>query len=174
MSTGDYSANSPEYSQPLELPESATPPPRVPEASEAVEGLTIAEAATAYGLSVSSIRRLLKKGEILGAAKIPGAKGVEYRIPPHGLESLGYKLKETQSGAILTAARANLEAEELARKVKELENVLALEVVRRESAEKQLEAVNSNLADLREALARIPKQIEAPPKRRLFRKSTHS
>ncbi len=172
MSTGDYSENTHEQAQPLELESATTEPARPPEASKSVEGLSIAEAATAYGLSVSSIRRLLKAGKIPGAAKVPGSKGSEYRLPPEGLEALGYIPKETQSGAILTAARANLEAEELARKVKDLESSLALEVVRRESAEKQLEAVTSNLDDLREALAKIPRQLEAPKKRKLFRRSS--
>ena len=172
MSTGDYSETTHEQAQPLELEASTVAPARVPEPSQSVEGLTIAEAATAYGLSVSSIRRLLKNGKIVGAAKVPGSKGVEYRIPPSSLEGLGYSAKATQSGAILSAARANLEAEELARKVKDLESSLALEVVRRESAEKQLEAVTANLDDLREALAKIPRQLEAPKKRKLFRRSS--
>ena len=172
MSTGDYSESVQPSTQPLELEASASPSQRPPEPSQSVQGLTIAEAATAYGVSVSSIRRLLSKGKLIGAAKGPGSKGAEYRIPGEALEALGYKPKETQGGALLTAARANLEAEELTRKVKELESSLALEVVRRESAETELVAVRENLNDLREVLAKLPPQLEAPKKKRLFRRGS--
>jgi predicted DNA-binding transcriptional regulator YafY len=172
MSTGDYSESVQVNTQPLELEASTTEAPRPPEPVQSVEGLTIAEAATAYGLSVSSIRRLISKGKLIGAVKVPGSKGAEYRIPGKSLEALGYKPKETQGGALLSAARANLEAEELTRKVRELEATLALEVVRRESAETELVAVRENLNDLREVLAKLPAQLEAPKKKRLFRRSS--
>jgi excisionase family DNA binding protein len=172
MSTGDYSESTEVTTQPLELEASTTEPTRPPEPSETVEGLTIAEAATAYGLSVSSIRRLISKGKLTGVAKVPGSKGAEYRIPGEALEALGYKAKATQGGALLSAARANLEAEELTKKVTALEATLALEVVRRESAETELVAVRENLNDLREVLAKLPAQLEAPKKKKLFRRSS--
>ena len=172
MSTGDYSESNEVTTQPLELEASTTEPTRPPEPSESVEGLTIAEAATAYGLSVSSIRRLISKGKLTGVAKVPGSKGAEYRIPGESLEALGYKAKATQGGALLSAARANLEAEELTKKVTALEATLALEVVRRESAETELVAVRENLNDLREVLAKLPAQLEAPKKRGFFRRKS--
>ena len=53
-----------------------------------------------------------------------------------------------------------------------LEATLALEVVRRESAETELVAVRENLNDLREVLAKLPAQLEAPKKKKkLFRRS---
>ena len=177
MSTGDYSEGTHEHSPPLELPASTTPPARVPTSGETIEGLTIAEAATAYGLSVSSIRRLLKAGKIPGAAKIPGPKGIEYRIPPASLESLGYSPKATQSGAILTAARASLESEELARQVAELKASLALEKVKRELAEERERLKEQQITDLRNfaetlktALEKLPAAIEGPKRRGLFRR----
>ena len=177
MSTGDYSEATHEHSPPLELPASTTPPARVPASGETIEGLTIAEAATAYGLSVSSIRRLLKAGKIPGAAKIPGPKGIEYRIPPASLESLGYSPKATQSGAILTAARASLESEELARQVAELKASLALEKVKRELAEERERLKEQQITDLRNfaetlktALEKLPAAIEGPKRRGLFRR----
>jgi excisionase family DNA binding protein len=172
MSTADYSEDSQVTTQPLELEASTTEPPRPPEPSQGVEGLTIAEAATAYGVSVSSIRRLISKGKLSGVAKVPGSKGAEYRIPGEALEALGYKPKATQGGALLSAARANLEAEELTKKVTALEATLALEVVRRESAETELVAVRENLNDLREVIAKLPAQLEAPKKRGLFRRKS--
>jgi transcriptional regulator with XRE-family HTH domain len=179
MSTGDYSESTVTTHQesPLELPASTSAPARVPVTVETVEGLTIAEAATAYGLSVSSIRRLLKAGKIPGAAKIPGAKGAEYRIPPASLESLGYSPKATQSGAILTAARASLEAEELARQVRELEASLGLERLKRELSEERERLKEQQIADLRSfneslrmALEKLPSAIDGPKRRGLFRR----
>lgn len=174
MNSGEYSESSHEHSAPLELEASSTSPARPPEVSEAVEGLTIAEAASGYGLSVSSIRRLIKKGNLSGAVKVPGPKGVTYRIPPASLEALGYKMKETQSGALLTAARANLEAEELAKKVKELEASLEVESMRRQLAEERERLKDEQIEDLRlftetlrTALDKMPRQIE---RRGLFRR----
>lgn len=169
-STTDYSPPTQVTTQPLELETTTTEPTRPPEPLAIVEGLSTAEAATAYGLSVSTVRRLISKGKLTGIVKVSTAKGVEYRIPPASLEALGYTAKATQSGALLNAARANLEAEQLAAKVSSLEATLALEVVRRESAETELVAVRENLNDLREALAKLPKVLEAPKRRGFFRR----
>jgi hypothetical protein len=79
---------------------------------------------------------------------VTGPKGVEYRIPPASLEALGYKVKVTQSGAVLTAARANLEAESLAVKVRELESSLEVEKIRREAAEQRSADLDSKLVGL--------------------------
>ena len=109
MSTSDYS----EDSIPLALPspgDTSTPARPVSESATEVEGLTIAEAASAYGVSVSNIRRLIKphKGEPpkVAAALVPSPKGATFRILPGEMEKLGYKVKTTQAGAILTAATA--------------------------------------------------------------------
>jgi len=173
VSAADYSEaldeQPPEQPAPLALEASTSEAARVPEPSEAVEGLTIAEAAAAYGLSVSSVRRKLKAGELAGAVKVPGPKGEEYRIPPAALEALGYRPKETRSGAVLTAARASLEAEQLAARVVELEALLEVERIRKQAAEEKAEALAENLSDLRDALARIPLALEAPKRRRWFR-----
>lgn len=176
-SAAEYSEGTHEHSPPLELPTSTTPPARVPGPVGTVEGLTMAEAATAYGLSVSSIRRLLKAGKIPGAAKVPGPKGIEYRIPPDSLEALGYSAKATQSGAILTAARASLEAEELAREVAELKSSLAFEKALRELAEERERLKEQQITDLRNftetlkmALEKLPAAIEAPKRGGLFRR----
>lgn len=170
MSTTDHSLPT----QPLELTTTTTAPTQPPEPLAKVEGLSTAEAAAAFGLSVSTVRRLIIKGNskglLTGVVKVSTAKGIELRIPPASLEALGYTAKATQSGAILNAARANLEAEQLAAKVSTLEATLALEVVRRESAETELVAVRENLNDLREALAKLPKVLEAPKRRGFFRR----
>ena len=177
MSTTDYSQGSNDQPKPLELPATATESARPPVAGDSVEGLTIAEAASAFGLSVSTIRRLLKSGKILGAAKVPTPKGLEYRIPPSAFESLGYQAKATQSGAVLTAARASLEAEQLASEVRELKATLEMEKLKRELAEErerlkdqQIEDLRSFSDSLRTALEKLPAALEAPKRRGLFRK----
>jgi hypothetical protein len=53
--------------------------------------LSVLEAARQYGVSIATLRRKLKEGEILGAFKAPGPKGDEWRLPVTGLEALGYR-----------------------------------------------------------------------------------
>lgn len=135
-----------------------------------VEGLTIPEAASAYGLSVSSIRRLIKphKGEPpkVAAALVPSPKGATFRILPGEMEKLGYKVKMTQAGAILTAATAAAESETLSKKVTDLESRLQVSENLLASKNKELELVTTHLNDLRDALAKMPKAIETAPKKR--------
>lgn len=172
MTGGDYSVTS-QSPSPLELEATTSEPTRTVEPATEVEGLTIQEAASAYGISESTVRRLIKgKPPKVNAVKVPGAKGVEYRISPNALEALGYKVKVTQSGAVLTAARANLEAETLAAKVRDLQSSLEVEQIRREAAERRSADLEQSLSDLREVIAKLPKALEPPaPRRRWFRKS---
>lgn len=171
MSTSDYS----EDSIPLALPspgDTSTPARPPSESLMDVEGLTIAEAASAYGVSVSNIRRLIKphKGEPpkVAAALVPSPKGATYRILPGEMERLGYKAKTTQAGAILTAATATAESETLAKKVTDLESRLQVSEMLLASKNKELELVTAHLDDLRDALAKMPKAIGTestrPPK----------
>ena len=168
MSAGDYSEAEAEQA-PLELEARTSEPARTTE-PPSVEGLTVPEAATAFGLSVSTVRRLLKSDKLPGVAKVPGPKGVEYRIPPAALEALGYKPRETQGGAMLTAARAQLEAEQLSATVARLEAALEVEQVRREAAERQAATLEANLEDLRLALSKLPAALEPPKRRRILRR----
>lgn len=172
----DYSPGEPDYSPPLEL-EATTEDTRTPEAGTAVEGLTVTEAASAYGLSVITVRRLVTSGKLAGAAKVSGPKGSAWRIPPEALENLGYRPQGTRAAAAVAAARANLEVEEMRRQVVELMASLDLERTRREAAETRATDLEANLADLRTAieiaetaLAKLPAAIEAPKRRRFFRK----
>lgn len=172
MSTSDYS----EDSIPLALPspgDTSTPARPLSESLMDVEGLTIVEAASAYGVSVSNIRRLIKPGKEgeppkVAAALVPSPKGATYRILPGEMERLGYKVKTTQAGAILTAATAAAESETLTKKVQDLESRLQVSEILLASKSKELELVTAHLDDLRDALAKMPKAIEAestrPPK----------
>lgn len=159
------------HEQPLELEASTTEPARVPETTG--PGLTVADAASAYGLSVSTIRRLLDRGKLRGAGKHPGPKGLEYRIPPEALEALGYKPKQTRAGAILTASRAEAETEQLEERIRTLEASLETERLLRAQAEQRAELLGANVADLREALSKLPPALPAPSssKRRWWKRS---
>jgi hypothetical protein len=53
--------------------------------------LSVHEAALGYGVSVATLRRKLKEGEIPGAFKAPGPKGDEWRLPVSELLALGYR-----------------------------------------------------------------------------------
>jgi len=171
MSTGDYSPST--HDAPLELEASTTEAARPPEAVSEVEGLSVAEAASAYGLSTSSVRRLLTSGK-LTAPKVPSPKGMEYRIAPASMEALGYKAKRTLSGVVVTEARANLEAEQLTARVKELEAALALERVRREAAEKEAldlrDSLTSERANNELLRGLLPKELGSGKRARWWRK----
>jgi excisionase family DNA binding protein len=171
MSTGDYSPST--HDAPLELEAATTEPARPPEAGSEVEGLTVAEAASAYGLSTSSVRRLLSSGK-LTAPKVPSPKGMEYRIAPASMEALGYKAKRTLSGVVVTEARANLELEQEITAHTETKRTLELEQVRREAAEKEASDLRESLASERannEVLrALIPKELESGKRARWWRK----
>jgi hypothetical protein len=149
-------------------------PARPLEVSGDVEGLTITEAASAFGVSVSTLRRRIAAGDIVGASLVPGPKGQEYRVPPASLEALGYKPKETRAAEAVKAARAGLEAEVLESRVRELEAALEVERLRREAAEGRAETLEGNVSDLRsnnatlqaaltDAISKIPALPPGPP-----------
>lgn len=83
--------------------------------------LGVAEAAAAYGTSVSTIRRLLTAGKLPGARRVPGPKGAEYRIPAAAMEALGYS---PVPGGPATVRTAQAESE-LERLTHELEQAQA-------------------------------------------------
>jgi excisionase family DNA binding protein len=64
------------------------------EASLAQESYTAAEAAKAMGLSETTVRKLLKSGELYSdnpgtrGTRIPKAAIIRYRVGPHPLEGL--------------------------------------------------------------------------------------
>lgn len=166
MSTADYPPEPGEHS-PLELEASTSEPART-QSSPEVEGLSVTDAASAYGVSVSTLRRLLKSGKLAGAM-VPGPKGSEYRVRGSDLEALGYRARGTVSGAVLTAARAGAEVESLSAKVSELEARLDLERVRREAAEREAEVLSQSLEDLRLVISKLPAALpEGARKRRRF------
>lgn len=138
-----------------------------PRSSPGVEGLTVTDAASAFGVSVSTIRRLLKSGKLAGVL-VPGPKGSEYRVSGDDLAALGYTPRETAGGARLTAARASLEAEELGVRVSQLETALELERVKREAAEAKAEVLAQSIEDLRLVISKLPAALPGGSRRRFF------
>src|ERR687891_318550 len=53
--------------------------------------LSVGDAARRYTVSIATLRRKLKEGEIPGAFKAPGPKGDEWRLPVSELLALGYR-----------------------------------------------------------------------------------
>lgn len=174
------------HEQPLELEASTTEParPLLVEDDSWDTGkardpffsvdLTVADTASTYGISVSSVRRLLKEGKLRGAHKVPGPKGLEYRIPTGALEALGYSPKQTRAGAVLSASRAEAETEQLSARVRELEASLETERLLRTKAEERAELVERNLQDLRDALSKLPPALPAAlpaPRARWWKRS---
>jgi hypothetical protein len=63
------------------------------------ELLTVAEASAVFGVSVSTVRRMLTDGKLPNASKRKGPRGDEWVIPPADLTALGYQTDVTQMPA---------------------------------------------------------------------------
>jgi excisionase family DNA binding protein len=187
VTTTDYAPTSQDQAPaPVgELPAAGetTEPARPVEAASAVAGLTLTEAASAYGVSVTTVRRLVKSGKVPGVL-VPGPKGEEYRVQAEALEALGYRLKETRDAEAVKVSRVTLEAEVLEGRVRDLETQLAHERDLRQAAQALADERAARIADkereatqaqeaLREVLAKLPPALPpAAPRRRWFRKGT--
>lgn len=151
--------------EPLMIEAVTSEPDRTQAPSSAVEGLTITEAAAAYGISHSTLRRRLKAGEIVGAAMVTGPKGQEYRVPPAALELLGYTAKEGRAGVTVKAAKATLEAEQLLIEVRELRARDELRQTQLAMIEQERDLLRASVEDLRGALASVQIALGAPTKK---------
>lgn len=60
-------------------------------ATPAPDAETVADTAALFGVSVSTIRRLLAEEKLPGATKRKGPKGDEWVIPPADMTALGYR-----------------------------------------------------------------------------------
>jgi hypothetical protein len=167
-----------------ELPQrAATEPERVNvrevDASGTSYGLD--EAADRYGLSVSTLRRRLAAGEVQGAHKVPGPKGVTWRIPGAALAALGY---ETVDAHPVPAASAS--AVDVGRLVDVLEDALAnanrqleagederrRQVEERTETERRAHAAEIEAARMGERVAALERELAAARKRWWRRRST--
>jgi len=82
--------------------------------------VTVSEAAARMGKAEKTVRRMLAKGELEGAAKVPGPTGDTWQIPVAAVESYlaGQKAGEKQPGQIERQVQT-------ATRVQELEQALA-------------------------------------------------
>lgn len=68
------------------------------------EPVTVADISAMFGVSVSTVRRLLSDGKLPHATKRRGPKGDEWVIRPSDLTALGYQQAGRQSAPRLSAA----------------------------------------------------------------------
>lgn len=167
VTTSDHSAGSHPGSHPAEplaeLTASTSEPARPREASEAVPGLTITEAASAFGVSVSTIRRRIAQGDISGAVKVPGPKGSEYRIPAEAMEALGYTYTASREAAVVEVSRAGLEVEALRRELAEATATAERLRLERDAKAREVELLTASVEDLRTALRKLPDALPPAP-----------
>lgn len=133
--------------------------------------VTIAEAARRLGVSVSTVRRRLKAGEIPGAHKAPGPDGEEYRIPVASLPDPSTVPPVDN----VEDLRRELEDERRARELAEA--LLESERRGRDELARTVEVLRESIETLNRALPAAPptpivSPVPAPPRRRWFRKST--
>lgn len=115
--------------------------------------LTIEEAAERFGVSTTTLRRRLKRGEIPGAHKRPGPKGDEWRIPVAAMTAAGYE------GSAPVPATPSLELGELLTTINRLANLI-------ETGQRGLMAAAEDRARLEVEAARLTGQLEAERRRR--------
>ena len=86
------------------------------------------------------------------------------------MEALGYTARHTVGGLVVTTARANLEAELLTAKVRDLEGSLQVNAALLIAKTEQIELLQQNNQDLRDAVASLAILAAPTPKRHWWRK----
>jgi hypothetical protein len=109
------------------------------------EELSVQQAADRFELSAASLAQRLRLGEI-GARKVRGPHGGEWRVTASALEALGYRRRSSP----LSAA---LDREQLLRNLERLRKALETELHRCASQQAGLERIQTELRALEEALA---------------------
>lgn len=125
--------------------------------------LAISEAARRMGVSVSTLRRRLTKGQIPGAHKAPGPDGLEWRVPVSALPDT-----PSTSSPVDTD-----EVESLRNELAELRTRVAVAEALDEARRAEVESLRTMLAA---ALDKVPKALESgevnkPRRRRWGRKA---
>lgn len=92
VKTGNVPGMPDQPDQPQDVPllTQRTSGPRPPAPPE-TDSLSLDDAVRIYGVSMSTLRRRLRRGELPGAYKVAGPKGDEWRIPAGALEQAGYQ-----------------------------------------------------------------------------------
>ncbi len=101
--------------------------------------LSIGETAKRLGVATKTVRRLIDRGELLGAHKVPmpSGKGEQWQIPVSAIEQHTTKMQAT-----VKPDETRLENERLTAEVAELKQRLEVQTVLKEQATSQLEALH--------------------------------
>jgi len=140
-----------------QLPEHTQPAPRTDSPEDAAL-IGIAEAEELFGLADSTIRRKLRQHKVVGARRVPGKSGEEWRFPPESLELLGYQRKDKDP--LEQAASSTLEQvveDSLAELREQLRTMREL----REREQLQLNAAQQDRANSEVEVARLEEQNRA-------------
>lgn len=117
--------------------------------------LSISEASKRLGVSVSTLRRRLQRGEVPGAHKAGGPDGLEWRIP------VAYVPTSTPSTVSETPSETS--------RVLELESALNMERALRQRAEDEVESLRGLLSSALDKLPKaLPETTSERPRRRGF------
>ena len=134
------------------------------------EALSIGKAAATYGLSTSTLRRLIKRKQLKAELR-KGEKGQEYYFLASDLEALGYSKPESRA-EVVQASRTTLELETSHAELAALRARIELLEAQKEGLSKEAALLRETLAEttenLRKAMDRIPLALPpAPPKKGL-------
>lgn len=148
--------------RPLELTETTSSGYVVGTPDSSGTTLSISEASKRLGVSVSTLRRRLQRGEVPGAHKTGGPDGLEWRIP------VTYVPESTVSETPPPTPSDSA-------KVRELELALEMERALRQRAEDEVDSLRGLLSS---ALDKLPKALpettsaEPPTRRRFWRRGS--
>lgn len=145
---------------PLALPETTSSGFVVGTPDSSGTTVSISEASKRLGVSVSTLRRRLQRGDVPGAHKAGGPDGLEWRIP------VTYLPDSTTSDTVT-------ESPSESSRLRELESALEMERALRQRAESEVESLRGLLSS---ALDKLPKALpestsaETPSRRRFWRR----
>lgn len=133
---------------------------RVGEPDSSGTTVSISEAARRSGVSISTLRRRLTKGQVAGAHKAPGPDGEEWRIPVAALDDLG----SAPTGE-RTTSRDDLQRElDNERRAREhAEQLAAAETRRADSAERAREDLSRTIEGLLTTIETLNRALPPAP-----------
>jgi hypothetical protein len=145
-------------------PTGGTHDPR-PSEPPATDALALEEASRAYGVSVTTLRRLLRDERIAGAYKVPGPKGAEWRIPRGSLDALGYSPAQPAQDTTPQPAQPSADLAALVASIASLTD--ALDGQRRQllAAEEDRGRAEREAVEARVTTARLEAQLDAERER---------
>ena len=125
------------------------------------DALSLTEASQTYGVSVTTLRRLLRAGDVAGAFQVPGPKGREWRLPAGSLEALGYQAVEKRAQSEAAPAAPVLDLSALDRSLATLTDLLTEGQRQLMAAEQDRDRAAKEREEARIDAARLEAQLEA-------------